>query len=153
MNRIFSFSFSDDPPWPAEADGDGYSLVSQMGDPTGDPDLASYWRRSANAGGSPFANDPVSTDAGKVLFREWGELTVYPNPSSGVVVVSLGIETEGPVTVRFISVTGVTALVRETEGTEVIDLAGAGLAPGVYTVAAEHRGVSYRTRLVYLPDR
>lgn len=153
MNKILSFTFSDGSPWPVEADGNGYSLVSRMGDPTDEPDLSSYWRRSANAGGSPFANDPVSTDAQEILQKNWGKLTVFPNPSSGVIVVSLGEEVSSTVTLRFISVTGVIALVRETGGTEVIDLAEEGLAPGVYTIAAEHGGVSYRTRLVYMPDR
>ncbi len=153
MNRILSFSFSDDSPWPVEADGSGYSLVSQMGDPTDDPDLSSYWRRSANTGGSPFADDPVSTAAEDILQRHWGELTVFPNPSSGVVVVSIGEEISSTVTIRFISITGVIALVKETGGTAVIDFAEEGLAAGVYTVAAEHGGVSYRTRLVYMPQR
>ncbi len=152
-NRILSFTFSDDSPWPSEADGDGYSLVPRLADPTGDPDLAAYWRRSANIGGSPFADDPVSTAIEKSPNREWGELNIYPNPTNGVVVASIGEEINGPVKLRFVSGTGVTVMVKEIDGTGVIDLSEAGLAPGVYIVTAELNGISYRARLVYLPHR
>jgi len=152
-NRILSFTFSDVSPWPAEADGDGYSLVSQAGDPIGDPNFYTYWRRSANKGGSPFANDPVSTAAGEITGRKWSDLSVYPNPSYGMIVVSTGEEEPVPFNLRIISGTGMTVMVKEIDGTTVIDLTEAGLAPGVYTVAAEYGGVSYRTRLVYLPPK
>ena len=152
-NRIFSFTFSDDSPWPAEADGGGYSLVSQAGDPAGDPNISSYWRRSANKGGSPFANDPVSTASEEILERKWGDLSLYPNPSDGLVVVSIGDEDAGIIKLRVISASGVTVMVKEIDGTTLIDLEEAGLAPGVYTFTAEHGGVSYRTRLVYIPRR
>lgn len=152
-NRILSFTYSDDSPWPLAADGDGFSLVPQLADPGGDPGLSSYWRHSANAGGSPFADDAVSTSVSELLQKQWGNLKIYPNPTSGVVVVSAGEEMSGTVKLRFISWTGVTVLMKEIDGTSVIDLSEAGLAPGVYIVTAELNGISYRARLVYLPDR
>lgn len=153
MNKIASFTFSDDPPWPVQADGDGYSLVPQLANPTGDPNLASYWRYSAKIGGSPFADDAVSTALEQIREREWGDLKIYPNPSRGAIVVSVGDEITDPLKLRFISLSGVVVLIREIDGTSVIDLTDAGLAPGTYTVTAEHGGVSFRTRLVYLPER
>jgi hypothetical protein len=152
-NRIFSFTFSDDSPWPAEADGEGYSLVSQAADPSGNPDLASYWKRSMNKGGSPFADDPVSTAVEKPVIMEWGELRIYPNPATNRVVVSVNEVLSSPMRLRFISETGTTALAIDIEGTAMIDLSEYELAPGVYTVTAWHDGKSYRTRLVYIPDR
>ena len=152
-NKIFSFSFSDEAPWPAAADGEGYSLVSKAGDPTGDPNLADYWRRSMNKGGSPFADDPVSTSDEEHRMREWGDLNIYPNPTGGVIVVNVNEEINGLMKLRFTSATGTTVLVKDIEGTTVIDLSGEGLTPGIYTVTAEHGGVSYRTRLVYMPDK
>jgi hypothetical protein len=151
-NRILSFTFSDDPPWPVEADGDGYSLVSVVSDPTGDPDDYSYWKRSVKKGGSPFADDEASTAVDKIRYREWGDLTVYPNPTSGIVVVHIDEEMTGSITLRFIDRAGRTALIRKTENNAVIDLSETGLAPGVYIVTAEYKGVSLRTRLIYLPD-
>lgn len=53
---VLSFDFDDEPPWPATADGHGFSLV-----PAGtslNSNSGSDWRASANAHGSPGANDP-----------------------------------------------------------------------------------------------
>jgi len=152
-NMIFAFTFSDDSPWPVEADGDGYSLVSKAADPSGNPDAATYWKHSMNKGGSPFADDPVSSAIERLINGERGELRLWPNPTSGVVVIDADEEISGPMKLRFISVTGATALVLDVEGATLVDLSEHGLAPGVYTVTAWHAGVSYMTRLVYIPER
>ncbi len=55
---IMSFSYGDTAPWPASADGNGYSLVPIMPNSNPSPNLASSWRASKNAGGSPGADDP-----------------------------------------------------------------------------------------------
>jgi len=55
---LHSFTFSDLPPWPVEADGDGYSLV--LVDPYSNPNHGSplSWRASLVAnGGNPGASD------------------------------------------------------------------------------------------------
>jgi len=56
-NTIRDFSYDDSPPWPEEADGSGQSLT--LIQPTANPDhaLASSWRASIAAGGSPGASD------------------------------------------------------------------------------------------------
>ncbi|MRR23285.1 T9SS type A sorting domain-containing protein [bacterium] len=123
------------------------------GDPAGDPNLAAYWKRSMNKGGSPFANDPVSTSMEEIRQRLWGDLKIYPNPTGGVIVVNVSEETDGIMKLRFTSATGTTVMVRDIEGTTVMDLSEEGFAPGVYTVTAEYGGVSYRTKVVYMPER
>lgn len=58
---IHNFSYSDQPPWPVEADGDGYSLV--LVDPWSAPDHGDprSWRASALPdGGTPGASDTQS---------------------------------------------------------------------------------------------
>jgi hypothetical protein len=54
-DRVFSVSYGDDPlqNWPPLADGGGYSLVPYRSISAQDPDEATYWRHSINAGGSP----------------------------------------------------------------------------------------------------
>ncbi|MEZ5304673.1 MAG: lamin tail domain-containing protein [Verrucomicrobiales bacterium] len=56
---IHEFEYLDEAPWPAPADGDGYSLV--LRDPAAAPDhaLPESWRASTNLGGSPGADDPL----------------------------------------------------------------------------------------------
>ena len=54
---VLTVNYDDAPPWPAAADGPGFSLV-----PNGisyNSDSGSNWRASANVHGSPGANDPA----------------------------------------------------------------------------------------------
>lgn len=57
-DTITSFTYDDDPPWPAPADGGGRSLVPSQPNSNPSPNLASSWRASTNADGSPGADDP-----------------------------------------------------------------------------------------------
>lgn len=54
---LFTCTYSDLPPWPAEADGQGFSLVPRETGPAnpGDP---LHWRSSTLPGGSPGRADP-----------------------------------------------------------------------------------------------
>lgn len=55
-SNVFSFRYETTPPWPVTPDGYGFSLV--RANTGGDPEAATSWRQSANAGGSPGADDP-----------------------------------------------------------------------------------------------
>ncbi len=50
---IFDFAFSDDAPWPVEADGGGPSLVLVAPETHPDPALAESWQLSRDSGGTP----------------------------------------------------------------------------------------------------
>jgi hypothetical protein len=54
--NVFSFAYDNAVPWPITPDGYGFSLVRAS--VAGAPDLASSWRPSSNANGSPGADDP-----------------------------------------------------------------------------------------------
>ncbi len=58
---VRSFDYNDVAPWPAAADGYGFSIVPR--DPNANPDHgnALNWRASAYRGGSPGADDPATT--------------------------------------------------------------------------------------------
>lgn len=55
---VFSVTYDDETPWPAAADGQGFSLVPKNAGATQAPDRGAAWRASANPGGSPGADDP-----------------------------------------------------------------------------------------------
>lgn len=55
---IFRFTYGDQPPWPAAADGDGRTLVLRS--PLADPRDPTNWRSSAAAGGNPGTTDSVN---------------------------------------------------------------------------------------------
>jgi hypothetical protein len=63
---IKEFTYSDQAPWPVAADGGGYSLVLIAAETNPDPQVATNWRVSSHAGGSPgsaesngFSGDPL----------------------------------------------------------------------------------------------
>jgi hypothetical protein len=62
-DAIKSFAYSDEEPWPVDADGNGYSLV--LNHPASNPDhnLPDSWRSSAQTGGTPGAANGVSPPA------------------------------------------------------------------------------------------
>jgi len=57
---IKRFTYSDEEPWPVDADGNGYSLV--LNNPAANPDhsLPVNWRSSAQTGGTPGGANGVS---------------------------------------------------------------------------------------------
>ncbi|MEC8973646.1 MAG: lamin tail domain-containing protein, partial [Verrucomicrobiota bacterium] len=57
---FLSLTYSDQPPWPSRADGQGFSLVAKPLGEAADPNLPMSWRPSANYGGSPGRNDVPS---------------------------------------------------------------------------------------------
>ncbi|MEN9678735.1 MAG: hypothetical protein RIS76_4631 [Verrucomicrobiota bacterium] len=67
--EIFRMRYSDDPPWPVEADGGGHSLVPQE---DGAPSLSvpAHWRASLEEKGSPGRTDPNPTP--RVEGYRWG---------------------------------------------------------------------------------
>jgi hypothetical protein len=150
--KILSFSYLDDFPWPVSADGDGNSLSANKSLPTGDPNDYGYWKSSIKIGGSPFADDETSTSAGTVpadLNR--GQLAITPNPASEAIYIHIDEQVTGTFTLTITSLDGNTVLIREIENDSELLLSETGLAPGVYIVTAEYKGVYWRAKLVYLP--
>jgi hypothetical protein len=66
---IFSVSYGTRPPWPAAADGTGFSLVPVDPNLNPDPNNPLNWRASTIIGGSPGANDPTANVA-RILVNE-----------------------------------------------------------------------------------
>jgi len=60
-NTVLSVAYNDRTPWPLAADGHGFSAVPRVSGVNPNSDNGAYWRASANAGGSPGADDPEPT--------------------------------------------------------------------------------------------
>ncbi|MDA7559416.1 lamin tail domain-containing protein [bacterium] len=58
QREIASFEWSDEAPWPEDADGDSYSLVL-MTPWISDPTSPESWRTSADSGGNPGGDDAI----------------------------------------------------------------------------------------------
>jgi hypothetical protein len=68
--RLFSLSYDDDAPWPATADGFGFSLVPRQPGLTAAPDDGTRWRASTSPGGSPGAADSPAPASPAVVVNE-----------------------------------------------------------------------------------
>lgn len=79
---FFSFRYNDKDPWPEEADGAGYSLVSVRRNPIGNPDNFEYWTLSSSSSGSPGNDDPISeiNDDIDFISSDYYLFNNYPNP-------------------------------------------------------------------------
>ncbi|MBN1998961.1 T9SS type A sorting domain-containing protein, partial [candidate division KSB1 bacterium] len=60
-DTIINVRFNDKDPWPAGADGDGYSLVAVDVNPQKDPNDPTYWGVSYKLHGSPGRDDNTAT--------------------------------------------------------------------------------------------
>ena len=82
---LISFTYDDDPPWPIETDGLGYSLVRV--DLEGDPNDPASWSASRQVGGSPGEPESDVTAA----------FTANPTNGSRPLTVEFTDESVGPV--------------------------------------------------------
>jgi hypothetical protein len=150
-NKILSFTYSDDPPWPLTADGDGYSLVANTSLPDGDPNDYGYWKGSIRVGGSPFSDDETSTSVETVRNDRGREkLIIYPNPAYDVLTVHIDDQVTGNITLILTDLEGKTVLIRYVENNSEINLSETGLSSGIYIVTAQYQGTALRSLLVYL---
>jgi hypothetical protein len=83
---LFSVTYQDAAPWPAAADGLGYSLVLNSPSQADDPNNGAHWRASLLIGGSPGADEPAPVVINEVLANPApGQAVMIElfNPSAG----------------------------------------------------------------------
>jgi hypothetical protein len=148
-NLLIHFIYSDQSPWPFEADGTGYSLVSAIHDPDSDPAFYDYWKHSAYLGGSPFKNDPYPLSAGGREIPD-SEVLVYPNPTSGLLNVRWQ-EGEWPSGTGcwLYDLNGILIHTVELQGDGLLNLEPLGLAPGVYLLKVEVGRQTFMKKVIY----
>lgn len=148
-NALIQFAFSDDPPWPVEADGQGYSLVAASDFPHSDLLLPTRWRRSGLTGGSPFADDSQTLTAipGD---QDIPDVLVYPNPTSGLLRIQLpGILSSSPATLILYGIKGESIYSREIQGNSTLHLEQLNLSGGIYLLRIETRAGIFTKKLIY----
>jgi hypothetical protein len=150
-NKILSFTYSDNSPWPLNADGGGKSLVAASFMPYTDPDDYQYWRSSVNDGGSPFADDGATTAVTPVTDDQQDAIVIYPNPASEMVYISLADHPSEIIKIRITTLDGRTILVRDIENNTGINLKESGIKAGVYVVTAKCGNLTRSIMLVYSP--
>jgi hypothetical protein len=81
---IIDMHYWPDYPWPIKANGSGYSMVSSVFNPEGNPAEAAYWKASVSRYGSPFHDDTIYNNVPEIS----GNSTfcnIFPNPVTDMV--------------------------------------------------------------------
>jgi hypothetical protein len=107
-DTLISVRYNDKPPWPVEPDTTGQSLAARNANGMGNPDSPDYWTASANIGGSPGADDPVSGVSDHTdLFPESFTLEQnYPNPFNPVTEIRFSVPRTSTVSVEIVDLLG-----------------------------------------------
>lgn len=147
--EVFSFVYSDQKPWPTEADGDGASLTAVSRFLMGNPGDVAYWKNSTFKGGSPFYDDM----GWKLLVEEQTALSdmvqIFPNPSSDYLFFKF--EGETPLDVRLITMAGQQVDEEKLVQNSMIDLRKLNLKPGLLLVKFTYNGKSEVKKILYQP--
>jgi hypothetical protein len=133
-NKIFSFTYSDDDPWPSEADGDGFTLVSVESNPTGNPNDASYWKLSQNINGNPFFDTTYIYIDTKIQQSTALQFEVYPNPASDFLIIENTGELIANTNVSLIDISGRVAFTGQFSNRIIVNLKQLQLSQGLYFV-------------------
>jgi hypothetical protein len=148
-NEVIRFSYYDNIPWPLEADGLGYSLVSAERNPTGNPAMATFWAKSYHIGGSPFADEPFPASDGPVI-QNSGDLRVYPNPASDFLNIELpGSEQGERATINLYGINGNLLYQEAIYGKGTLQLSGLNLRPGVYLIRVQTLQGLYTKKIIF----
>ncbi|MCF8413534.1 MAG: CotH kinase family protein [Melioribacteraceae bacterium] len=154
-DTVFTFQYFDEDPWPNQADGDGYSLVSAGLNPGGNPDDYTYWRVSGELHGSPGMDDVVSD------IREKSNLPTqfilhqnYPNPFNPSTNIDFELPIDSNIKLKIYDVIGREVKVLfdgfKKAGRYSIKFDAAGLASGIYFVNFFCDGKSFNKKIVLL---
>jgi hypothetical protein len=151
-HEIFSLTYSDNSPWPSEADGIGYSLVPKQLNPVGNPNEAEYWRKSLNIGGSPFADDVNIVGVDNHHAEEITEkMHVFPNPTSDFVNISLGRdEIQQKAVLTLYDLNGSILLNKMVWIPAKISLSDLSLSPGIYMIKLTTDEKSLIEKFIYI---
>ena len=76
---FYSVTYNDKAPWPAGADGNGFSIVPTDPNINPDPNNSFNWRGSANTGGSPGSDDPPPPAITPVVINEILANSILPS--------------------------------------------------------------------------
>jgi len=145
-SQIFSLTYDDRKPWPSSADGKG-SLVPVEINPTGNPDVPSYWRATVLEYGSPFSDDLPMSDPKN--FRNVA-LTVYPNPTNQMLSVTLSGEWAHGAFLSLYTLDGRMVFNGNFDRRQIdVDLAELALPKGIYVLKANGKGWVKTSKIVY----
>jgi hypothetical protein len=138
---VDSVAYTNKTPWPAEADGEGYSLV--LMDPEKNHSDPTNWNRSVQFGGSPGKGNlstDVTEDNTDSQPEEYFLYQNYPNPFNPVTTIKFTIPFVEAYCITPLQI--VTLKIYDVLGREVRTLVNEEKTPGVYSVTFDGSNLS-----------
>jgi hypothetical protein len=155
---VFSFTYDDELPWPEEADGDGFSLVSAQINPTGNPNNVDYWKISKNKNGSPMDDDLGSvTGTTVVSTANRFEFRIYPNPSSSEINIEFMLDEPEKIEIGLFDINGRLIRILANEHlsagyrNQTVSLTSLNLKPGIYLIYVQTENEVSTQKIIYNP--
>jgi hypothetical protein len=150
---IIGFTYDDNSPWPDKADGEGYSMVSYIYNPTASgPYDPIYWRPSKLINGSPFKDDDGVSDVEPAVFLSLSSLLIYPNPTSEYIIVHINsddlISTTG---IKLFNVNGMLVYQGNISNGSRINFKELGLSAGIFIIQVETNATLETAKVIYTP--
>jgi hypothetical protein len=155
---VFSFTYDDELPWPEEADGDGFSLVSAQINPTGNPNNVDYWKISKNKNGSPMDDDLGSVNGTTVVSTaNRFEFRIYPNPSSSEINIEFMLDEPEKIEIGLFDINGRLIRILANEHlsagyrNQTVSLTSLNLKPGIYLIYVQTENEVSTQKIIYNP--
>jgi hypothetical protein len=149
---IMDFWYDDKNPWPESPDGDGPSLVSFSPNPSGDPNIYSYWTNSSQIHGSPFYEDDFSSPVEEIAAVNFADaFMVYPNPASDFINVNYTGSGETDFDLKLYNISGTLMFSEVYTNNATISLRSLNIDAGMYFLQIESGNKLVTKKVVYAP--
>lgn len=107
-DTLIKIRYNDKYPWPASADGEGYSIIPKEQNPYKDQNDPTNWMRSTYINGSPGENDlsldsPVQNEPEPVSFNL---LQNFPNPFNPTTTICFSVARQAHVSLKIYNLLG-----------------------------------------------
>ncbi len=146
-NAVISFTYSDMSPWPVDADGTGNSLNSVEVNPTGDPNLFSYWKASNANYGTPFFDDTL--DSIDKNLKNKPNLIIYPNPTDDLLSILIDpLNSSDEYNIKIYNLGGNLLYENLLIQGNTISLREYACKPGIYIIKVESKKYVFTQKLV-----
>ena len=154
-NRIIDqVHYDDHYPWPREPDGDGPSL--ELISPSLDNALASSWRASEQAGGSPGYGHFTNVEEEKLLPGNELNITIFPNAFKTTTCIRYSLVKESQVSISIINMSGQVVddlgHTIQAPGNHQFIWAPQNLSAGVYFIQFLMEGNMHIGKVIYLGE-
>ncbi|MFA9388227.1 MAG: CotH kinase family protein [Prolixibacteraceae bacterium] len=147
--EVISFQYSDQPPWPSEADGEGGSLTCKSVYPLDDPNNADYWKNATFVHGSPFYDDMGwKLDVEEAIDLDQ-VVKVFPNPTADFLFVKL--TDEKALLLELYTISGRLIHQQRLFQDTMFDLNELNVKPGLLLIKLSENGSSMVKKIVYQP--